>query len=87
MPLLVRAMAAGIPATRETPGESSGQQIGRDGETVEQMKHALAEARGLRAPWFFFHIVVTMLQVKQQCNVLFKRENRTLFPYRLSLRH
>jgi hypothetical protein len=80
MPLLVRAMAAGIPATRETPSESSGQQIGWDEETVEQMKHALAETRGLRATWFFFHIVVNMLQVKIQMQAHSERENRTEFP-------
>ena len=73
-------MAAGIPAARETPGESSGQQIGWDGETVEQMKLALTEARGLRAPWFFFHIVVTMLQVKYKCKSILNAKIGLSFP-------
>jgi len=43
MTLVVRAMAAGIPAPREAPSDASGQQIGQDGETAEQLKFALAE--------------------------------------------
>jgi hypothetical protein len=72
MTLLVSAMAAGIPAARVTAGEGSGQQIGRDGETAQELELALAEAGGLRASrFFFFHIVVMMLQVMSQCNTLF----------------
>jgi hypothetical protein len=72
MTLLVSAMAAGIPAARVTAGEGSGQQIGRDGETAQELKLALAQAGGLQASrFFFFHIVVMMLQVRPQCNVLF----------------
>jgi hypothetical protein len=72
MTLLVSAMAAGIPAARVTAGEGSGQQIRWDGETAKELKLPLAETRGLRASWFFFfHIVVMMLQVRSRCNALF----------------
>jgi hypothetical protein len=43
MTFLVRAMAARVSAPRVTPGESSGQQIGWDEETAEQLKLALPE--------------------------------------------
>ena len=79
-------MTAGIPAPRVTPGEGSGQQIGWDGETAEQLKLALPEACGLRTSWFFFHIVAIMLQVKTQMQVISERENRTAFLRSLSLR-
>ncbi|PYU83163.1 MAG: hypothetical protein DMG50_09080 [Acidobacteria bacterium] len=62
MALVARAMAAGISAACETAGEGSGQQIGWDGETMEQLKLALPEVRGLRASRFFFHIVAIILQ-------------------------
>jgi len=42
MALVARAMAAGIPAPRETPSEVSGQQIRWDGEMAKQFKLALA---------------------------------------------
>ena len=66
MALVVGAMATGIPAPREIPGEVSGQQISWDGKTVKQLKFALAEARGLRATGFFSHIVQVTLQVNDK---------------------
>jgi hypothetical protein len=59
-------MAAGIPAACETPGEVSRQQIGWHGEMAKQLKLALAEARGLRATWFVFHIEEINLQVSDK---------------------
>src|SRR5207247_7800005 len=56
MTLVVRAMAAGVPAARVTPGEGPGQQFGWDGEKAEQLKLALSEVCGLRASWLFFNI-------------------------------
>jgi hypothetical protein len=64
MALVARAMTAGIPAPRETPSEVSGQQIRWDGEMAKQFKLALAQACGLRASWFFFHIGELNLQVR-----------------------
>jgi hypothetical protein len=61
MTLLVSAMAAGVPAPGVTPSERPGQQIGWDGEKAEQLKLALAEVCGLRASWFFLHIVAILL--------------------------
>ena len=84
MALLVSAMAARIAAAGETPGEGSGQQIGWDGETVEQMKFALTKTCGLGAARFSFHIVAIMLQDKEEMQAFFERENRTQFLYRLS---
>jgi len=86
MTLLVRAMAAGVPAARVTPGEGPGQQIGWDGEKAEQLKLALPEVRGLRASWFFFYIVAIMLQAKITMQVISERENRTAFLHSFSLR-
>src|SRR5205809_5810269 len=86
MTLLVRAMAAGVPAARVTPGEGPGQQIGWDGEKAEQLKLALPEVRGLRASWFCLHIVAIMLQVKMKMQVISERENRAAFLRSLSLR-
>jgi hypothetical protein len=48
MPLLVSTTAAGIPAARVTPGEGPGQEIGWNGETLKQLKLALAEVFALR---------------------------------------
>ncbi len=78
-------MTAGIPAARETAGEASGEQIGWDGETAEQMKLALAKACGLRAAGFVCHIVAIILQAKREMQALFERENRMQFFYRLAL--
>jgi hypothetical protein len=50
MALLVSTTAAGIPAARVTPGEGPGQQMGWNGETMEQLKLALAEVFTLRVP-------------------------------------
>ena len=86
MPLLVRAMAAGIPAARVTPGEGPGQQIGRHGEKAEQLNLALPEVRGLRAWWLFFHIVAIMLQAKITRQVISERANRTAILESLRLR-
>ena len=86
MTFLVRAMAAGIPAPRVTAGEGSGQQIGWEGETVEQLKLALWEPNGLRTSWFFFHIVAIVLQVKINMQAISERENRTLLLHSLNLR-
>jgi len=86
MTFLVRAMAAGVPAARVTPGEGSGQQIGWDGETAEQLKLALPEACGLRASWFLSHIVAILLQVKVEKQAHSERENRTLFLHSLNLK-
>ncbi len=86
MTLLVRAMAAGVPAARVTPGEGPGQQIGWDGEKAEQLKLALPEVRGLRASWFCLHIVAIMLQVIVKIQVISERENRAAFLRSLSLR-
>jgi len=83
MAFLVSAMAARIPAARETSGEGSGQQIGRDGETVEQMKLALAKTCGLRAAGFLFHIVALILQVTKKMQALSECENRTQSLYGL----
>ena len=79
MPLLVRAMAARITAARVTPGEGPGQEIGGDGEKAEHLKLALPKVCGLRASWFFFHIVAILLQVTVQMQVIPERENRTCF--------
>ena len=86
MALVARAMAAGISAARETAGEGSGQRIGWDGETVEQLKLALPEVRGLRASWFCLHIVAILLQVIVKIQVISERENRAAFLRSLSLR-
>jgi hypothetical protein len=86
MALVVRAMAAGIPAPRVTPSEGSRQQIEWDGETAEQLKLALPEACGLRTSWFFFHIVAILLQVKTEMQAISERENRTLPLHSLDLK-
>jgi hypothetical protein len=65
MPLVVCAMAVGIAAARETPGENPGQQIGWNGKMVEQLKFALAEPCGLGASRLVFHIVAIILQAKE----------------------
>jgi hypothetical protein len=88
MTLLVRTTAVRIPAPRVTAGQGAGQQIGWQGETLEQLKLALPKARSLRAAWlfwFFLHIVVIMLQVTEKIQVIYKRENRGQFLYRLQL--
>jgi hypothetical protein len=79
MALVARAMAAGIPAPRETPSEVSGQQIGWDGEMAKQFKLALAEACSLRASWFFFHIGALNQQVTIKTQAFSDCENRALF--------
>ncbi len=84
MAFLVSAMAARIPAAGETAGEGSGQQIGWDGETAEQMKFVLTKTSGPRAARFLFHIVAMMLQDKQKMQAFSERENRTQFLYCLS---
>ena len=86
MALVARAMAAGISAACETAGEGSGQRIGWDGETMEQLKLALPEVRGLRASWFCLHIVAILLQVSVKIQVISERENRAAFLRSLSLR-
>lgn len=86
MPFVVCAMAARISAAGETAGEGSGQQLGWDRETVEQLKFALAEACGLRPLRFFFHIVAIMLQEQQKKQAISECENRTRFLECLSLR-
>ena len=86
MALVARAMAAWISAACETAGEGSGQRIGWDGETVEQLKLALPEVRGLRASWFCLHIVAILLQVIVKIQVISERENRAAFLRSLSLR-
>jgi hypothetical protein len=45
--------------------------MGWDGETAEQLKLALAEACGLRAAWFFYHIAAVILQVTHECKLFF----------------
>src|SRR5260370_244210 len=67
-------------------GEGCGQQIGWEGETVEQLKLALWEPNGLRTSWFFFHIVAIVLQVKINMQAISERENRTLLLHSLNLR-
>ncbi|PYV22376.1 MAG: hypothetical protein DMG27_18330 [Acidobacteria bacterium] len=64
MTLVLSAVAAGIAAAGVTSGEGAGQQVGGNRKAPEQLKLALAEARGLRPTWFPVHIVAMVLQAR-----------------------